>query len=58
MGDELVLENIKDIIANGGNIILKNKTTGDEFELVAEFSDRDRDMLVEGGLLNYTKNRS
>ena len=58
LGDELVLENIKDVVANGGNIILKNNTTGDEIKLVAEFSDRDRDMLIEGGLLNYTKNRS
>ena len=58
LGDELVLENIKDIVLNGGDIILKNNTTGDEIKLVAEFSDRDRDMLIEGGLLNYTKNRS
>ncbi len=58
LGDELELANIKDIIANDKKIVLKNKTTGDEIELVAELSERDRDMLIDGGLLNYTKNRS
>ncbi len=56
--DELVLENIKEIIKNDGEIILINKTTGEKIELAAELSERDREMLIDGGLLNFTKNRA
>ncbi|MBO5136377.1 MAG: aconitate hydratase [Clostridia bacterium] len=56
--DELVLNNIKELIKNDGKIVMVNKTTGDEIELVAELSERDREMLIDGGLLNYTKNNN
>ena len=56
--DELVLNNIKELIKNDGKIVMLNKTTGDEIELVAELSKRDREMLVDGGLLNYTRNNN
>jgi len=56
--DELVLNNIKELIKNDGKIVMLNKTTGDEIELVAELSQRDREMLIDGGLLNYTKNNN
>ncbi len=56
--DELVLNNIKELIKNDGKIVMVNKTTGDEIELVAELSQRDREMLIDGGLLNYTKNNN
>ena len=56
--DELVLENIRQKIENNQPIILKNQTTGESYELKAELSERDREMLLDGGLLNYTKNRA
>ena len=56
--DELILENIKELIKNDGEIILTNKTTGEKIELIAELSERDREMLIDGGLLNFTKNRA
>ena len=56
--DELILNNIKELIKNDGKIVLLNKTTGDEIELIAELSERDREMLIDGGLLNFTKNRA
>ncbi len=56
--DELLIENIKELIKNDGEIILTNKTTGEKIELVAELSERDREMLIDGGLLNFTKNRA
>ena len=56
--DELVLNNIKELIKNDGKIVMLNKTTGEEIELVAELSKRDREMLVDGGLLNYTRNNN
>ncbi len=38
-----------------GSMTLLDKTTGDKIEVVGEFSDRQRAMLLAGGLLKYTK---
>jgi len=56
--DELELKNIKDALIKGEQISLTNKTKGIEIPVVWELSERDRDMLVDGGLLNYTRNNS
>lgn len=56
--DELKIENIADQIAAGGNITVKNVTKGFDFECAVNFSDRQKQMLYAGGLLNYTKNNS
>ena len=54
LGDDLVLENIRDAVENGGKVILKNKTKGVEIPLVSDYSERQRKLLLAGGLLNYT----
>ncbi len=54
--DELALPNIKDCIENNKPVVLKNITSGEEYELDAShLSDRQRAMLVCGGLLDYTR---
>lgn len=54
--DELALENIKDCIENNKPVILKNLTKNEEYELdSSHLSDRQRAMLVCGGLLDYTR---
>ena len=54
--DELSLQGIKTSIENGDTqFVMTNKTTGDNITLNLDFSQRQRDMLVAGGLLNYTK---
>jgi hypothetical protein len=37
-----------------GKAMLKNLTNGAEIELVCQFSQRQKDMLLAGGLLKYT----
>ena len=54
LGDDLVLENIRDAVENGEKVILKNKTKGVEISLVSDYSERQRKLLLAGGLLNYT----
>ena len=54
LGDDLVLENIRDAVENGEKVILKNKTKGVEIPLVSDYSERQRKLLLAGGLLNYT----
>ncbi len=53
--DEIKLENIGRQIAAGNVIKATNVTKGFDFELNADFSDRQKEMLYAGGLLNYTK---
>lgn len=54
--DELALPNIKDAIENKKAVVLKNITKGEEYQLNSDhLSDRQRAMLVCGGLLDYTR---
>ncbi|MCH5201285.1 MAG: aconitate hydratase [Oscillospiraceae bacterium] len=55
-GDMLVIENIRDIIANGKDIAVKNKTKGVDIPVKCELSERGKGMILAGGLLNFTKN--
>ncbi len=56
-GDELAIENIKDSIKNKLDITLKNITKNEEYPLAYEFSERQTDMILAGGLLNYTREK-
>lgn len=56
--DELELPNIRNAIANGGKVILKNKTKGTEIELEPVLTERQRDLVLAGGLLNYTREQN
>lgn len=54
--DELELVDIKDCIKNKKPVVLKNNTKNEEYVLdSSHLSDRQRDMLICGGLLNYTR---
>ena len=52
--DTLELSGIFEGLKNG-KMTLKNKTTGKEYALVGEFSERQIGILCAGGLLPYTK---
>lgn len=54
-GDELLIPNARQSIKNGDKIYLKNLTTGEEIPLVSDLSGRARDIILAGGLLNFTK---
>ena len=56
--DELELPNIRSAIANGGKVILRNKTKGTEIELEPVLTERQRDLVLAGGLLNYTREQN
>lgn len=53
--DELRLPEIRKAIAEGGEIVVENLTKGTTFPVRCELSKRQREMLLAGGLLNYTK---
>ena len=53
--DELELPNIREAIESGKDtVILKNLTKGTEMELEPVLTERQRGLVLAGGLLNYT----
>ncbi len=58
LGDNLVLPNILDEIDKGSDVTIINKTKGYSFKGRMELSDRQKEIVKAGGLLNYTKNKN
>ena len=54
--DDLAIQNVADQIKAGDIIKIENKTKGFTFNAKVSLSERQKDMLYAGGLLNYTKN--
>jgi len=55
-GDVLVIKDIKEQI-RGQKVMLLNQTTGISIETLCSLSEREIDILLAGGLLNYVKNK-
>ena len=55
LGDELSLPDVRRRLQNGEPIVLKNETIGEEIPLNSGFSVRQTEMLLAGGLLDYTR---
>lgn len=53
--DELSLPDIREKIENSEEVVLKNITKDEEYKLVSNFSKRQKDILLAGGLLDYTR---
>ena len=54
-GDELSLKGIKNAIINNEPAILVNLTKNEEYAINYDLSQRQKDIILAGGLLNYTK---
>jgi len=57
-GDELLLEGFRKAVAESDVAVLLDKTTGESFELCLNLTERQREILLAGGMLNYTKANS
>ncbi len=53
--DELEIQNIKETLKEGNNIIVKNITKGTKFEATYDLSDRQKEILLAGGTLAMMK---
>jgi len=58
LGDQLCLPNVREKLQNGEQIVLENKTTGKVMPLCSGFSQRQIEMLLAGGLLDYTREQN
>ena len=54
-GDELSLKGIKNAIVNNEPAVLVNLTKNEEYAINYDLSQRQKDIILAGGLLNYTK---
>ena len=54
-GDEIFIEHLRSAVEGSDTAILKNKTTNDEIPLSLNLTDRQRAILLHGGMLEYTK---
>ncbi len=56
-GDEILIEGFAEAIRNKNEAILTVKKSGEKIPLVLSYSARQREILLAGGTLNYTKNQ-
>ena len=55
-GDEIVLADVRaDVEADMSKLTVVNKTTGVEIPVLCELTGRTKDIILAGGLLNYTR---
>ena len=58
LSDEICIPNIREVLANNNDVKIKNITTGETIIAKCELTERTRDIILAGGLLNYTKQNS
>ncbi|MDD5459538.1 MAG: aconitase family protein, partial [Phycisphaerae bacterium] len=55
LDDNLVIDDLVEAVRTADEVVIKDKTSGFEFTGKLNISARDREILLNGGLLNYTK---
>jgi aconitate hydratase len=56
-GDELEIPDIRKVLSENKPLFVKNLTKGKQFEVNYELSERQRNILLAGGMLSYIKNK-
>jgi aconitate hydratase len=54
-GDRIVIAGVVDRLKQGGTLPVLNSTRGQTFEVRVDLDDRDKDVLIAGGLLRFTR---
>lgn len=57
-GDQLVIRDAREKVMGDGEFVVENVTRGTSFPVRLEVSGRLKDILLAGGLLNYTKKQN
>ncbi len=58
LNDELLIENAIEQVKNAKTIVVKNLTKNTQFNVNVTLSDRQVQMILAGGLLNYTREQA
>jgi aconitate hydratase len=56
-GDKIEIPNIRQLISKNEPLIVKNLTKKKDFDVNYELSERQRNILLAGGMLSYIKNK-
>ncbi|MBU0478592.1 aconitate hydratase [bacterium] len=56
-GDIVEIRSIEKIITKNAKLVLKNKTKNVDIELKYDFTEKEKQIIVAGGLLNYIKRK-
>jgi len=56
-GDELEVEGLREALENGGEIVLHNRTKGTEIPTKHSLSQRQIELILDGGVVNFFKRR-
>ncbi len=56
-GDEIQIPNIRKVISKNEPLIVKNLTKKKDFEVNYKLSERQRNIILAGGMLSYIKNK-
>ncbi|MFB3813313.1 MAG: aconitate hydratase [Terriglobales bacterium] len=54
-GDQLEIANVRQVLETGSEMVLRNVTRGQQIPLKYEFTARQKQLLMAGGLLNYIR---
>ena len=55
-GDEIAIDDVRaDIEAGKTELTVRNKTTGERIPVLCELTGRTKDIILAGGLLDYTR---
>ena len=55
-GDALEIAGVRKAVEDGQTeLIVKNKTTGEDIPVLCELTGRTKDIILAGGLLDYTR---
>lgn len=57
-GDLLVLEDAIEQVKNGSELVINNRTQNTDIKVKVVLSDRQKEMILAGGLLNYTRKQN
>ncbi|MBN1350069.1 aconitate hydratase [candidate division KSB1 bacterium] len=55
-GDRLKIENVRQAIKSNQPLVIQNLTQKTSIKAIYSLSERQREIILQGGLLNYTKN--
>ena len=56
-GDEIIIENIREAISQKQPLTVKNLTKNTQIKVDYQLSQRQRDIILAGGMLAYIKNK-
>jgi aconitate hydratase len=56
-GDKIQISDIREVLLKNEPLVVKNLTKGIDFEVNYDLSERQRNILLAGGMLSYIKNK-